>query len=503
MTEIMTLSQLEGYLASAADLLRGSIDQADFKAFIFPMMFFKRLSDVYDAEYVHALTESDGDDEYARLPENHHFDIPRDASWESVRQTTVNVGQALVRAFRAIESANPKTLAGIFGNAPWTNKAKLSDDKLLDLIEHFSTKNLSNEVVAPDVFGQAYEYLIKRFADLSRKKAGEYYTPRSVVRLMVGILDPQPGEDTYDPACGTAGMLLEVIAHTKEQGHDPRLLWGHLFGQDKTLTTASIARMNLLLHGVPEFTIVREDTLRNPAFLSGGKLQQFDNVIANPPFSLEDWGPQAWASDPYGRNKIGGVPPEKNADWAWIQHMMASAKPGTGRVAVVVPQGALFRGGAEARIRSEFLGRDLIEAVIGMAPNLFYGTGLAPAIMVLRTSKPQRSQGKVLFINADHLFTKGRNQNSLSDSHANEILAAYQGFADIEGFARVVSLDDIHAEADNLNITRYVTRSDDTETLTMEQALANLLTAWEQVEESRASLEEQLALWGLSAEDLA
>lgn len=501
--EVMSLGELEQYLASAADLIRGGIDQADFKAFIFPLMFFKRLSDVYDAEYRRALEESDGDEDYARLAENHHFNIPAGADWESVRHTTENVGQALVHAFRAIEAANPQTLAGIFGNAPWTNKAKLPDSILLDLIEHFSTRTLSNEAVAPDVFGQAYEYLIKRFADLSRKKAGEYYTPRSVVRLMVGILDPQPGEDTYDPACGTAGMLLEVIAHAKQQGHDPRLLWGHLYGQDKTLTTASIARMNLLLHGVPEFTIIREDTLRSPGFFVDGKLRQFDNVIANPPFSLENWGSEAWASDPYGRNKLGGVPPESKGDWAWLQHMIASAKPETGRVAVVVPQGALFRGGSEATIRSAFLADDLIEAVIGMAPNLFYGTGLAPAIVVMRTRKPERSQGSVLFVNAEDLFIKGRNQNTLSDDHADEILRAYQTFTDVEGFARVVSLEEIHAQADNLNITRYVTRHEEDEEISVEQAMTNLQDAWAALQVSRVALEEQLSAWGLGKEDLA
>ena len=305
----LTLSELEQYLASAADLLRGAIDQADFKAYIFPLMFFKRLNDVHQEEYEFALAQSGRDDDFARLPENFSFSIPEQASWESVRATTKDVGQALVSAFRLIEAENPRQLAGIFGSAAWTNKAKLPDSRLLDLLEHFSTKTLSNANVAPDVFGQAYEYLIKRFADLSRKKAGEYYTPRSVVRMMVEILAPQPGETTYDPACGTAGMLIEVIAHAKEQGHDPRLLWGKLYGQEKTLTTASIARMNLLLHGVPEFNIVREDTLRSPEFHVGDRLQQFDNVIANPPFSLKSWGRDAWESDPWGRNLLGGTPP--------------------------------------------------------------------------------------------------------------------------------------------------------------------------------------------------
>lgn len=359
------------------------------------------------------------------------------------------------------------------------------------------------------MFGQAYEYLIKRFADLSRKKAGEYYTPRSVVRMMVEILDPQPGQTTYDPACGTAGMLIEVIAHAKEQGHDPRLLWGKLYGQEKTLTTASVARMNLLLHGVPEFNIVREDTLRSPEFHVGYRLQQFDNVIANPPFSLKSWGRDAWASDPWGRNLLGGTPPKGYADWAWIQHMVASAKPGGGKVAVVVPQGALFRGDVnsksgdnEATIRRSFIERDLVEAVIEMAPNLFYGTGLAPAILVLRTQKQPERAGKILFVDGSELFTRGRNQNSLEREHADQLVRAYRAFADQAYFAHVASLDEVRTQNYNLTVARYVAKMESVSETTLEDALAQLTDTWRQVQESRARLEEELSKWGLNASEL-
>jgi type I restriction enzyme M protein len=340
-------------------------------------MFFKRISDVYLEEYGHALAESGGDHEFAAFAENHRFAIPDGCLWQDVRERTENIGQALVTAFREIEKANPDTLYGIFGNAPWTNKDKLSDAKLSDLIEHFSTKPLTNAAVPPDVFGQAYEYLIKRFADQSNKKAGEYYTPRSVVRMLVNILDPKERETVYDPACGTGGMLIEVIEHVKAEGGQPQTLWGKLFGQEKVLATSGIARMNLLLHGIEDFRVVREDTLRSPAFFDGPHLAHFDCVIANPPFSLKNWGQEQWATDKWGRNQLGGVPPSGYADWAWVQHMMTSAAPAKGRVAVVLPQGALFRQGAEARIREHLVNADYIEAVIGLAPNLFYGTGLA------------------------------------------------------------------------------------------------------------------------------
>jgi len=499
MTSQITLPELEQYLGRAADLLRGSIDQADFKAYIFPLMFFKRISDVYAEEFEQALEESGGDHEYATFAENHRFAIADGNLWSDVRGKTENVGTALQTAFREIEKANPETLYGIFGNANWTNKDKLPDRKLADLIEHFSTKTLSNANVAPDVFGNAYEYLIKRFADQSNKKAGEYYTPRSVVGLLVTILDPQEGESVYDPACGTGGMLIEVIEHVKAAGGSPKTLWGKLYGQEKVLATSAIARMNLLLHGVEDFKIVREDTLRDPAFYTGNHLAQFDCVVANPPFSLKAWGDVEWASDKWGRNQLGGVPPKGYADWAWVQHMLASANRTTGRVAVVLPQGALFRQGAEARIRTHVLKADKVEAVIGLAPNLFYGTGLAACVLILRHEKPADRKGNVLFISGDDLMRKGRNQNTLEPEHAAELFEAYSGFADIDGRARISSLKEIEGNDFNLNIPLYVAPADTGEKLTLADALANLEAAHTKAQETRSALETELAKWGLSA----
>lgn len=493
----LTLSELEQYLAKAADMLRGAVDQADFKAYIFPLMFFKRISDVYLEEYGLALAESGGDHEFASFAENHRFNIPEGCLWEDIRARTENIGQALVHAFREIEKSNPDTLYGIFGNAGWTNKKKLPDESLIDLIEHFSTKALTNAAVGSDVFGDGYEYLIKRFADQSNKKAGEYYTPRSVVRLLVNILDPQEGETIYDPACGTGGMLLEVIQHVKQQHGNPQLLWGRLFGQEKVLATSGIARMNLLLHGVEDFRIVRGDTLREPAFFDDDRLAQFDCVIANPPFSLERWGDDAWSADRWGRNSLGGTPPSGYADWAWVQHMIASAAPITGRIAVVLPQGALFRGGAEGRIRRAVLETGMVEAVIGLAPNLFYGTGLAASVLILRKTRASEARGKTMFINAETLFRKGRNQNTLEPAHSQQILDAYTAFADAPGFAHVADATEIADNDYNLNIPLYVAPPDDGDTLTLAEALINLEEANSRAQQTRLALEEQLAAWGL------
>lgn len=497
----LSLAELENHLAGAADLLRGSIDQADFKSFIFPLMFFKRISDVYLEEYGQALAESGGDHDFASFAENHRFVIPVGCLWDDVRARTSNVGQALVNAFRQIERANPDVLYGIFGNAPWTNKDKLSDERLLDLIEHFSARPLTNASVSPDVFGQAYEYLIKRFADQSNKKAGEYYTPRSVVSLLVNILDPQAGEVIYDPACGTGGMLIEVIEHVRENGGEPRSLWGKLYGQEKVLATSGIARMNLLLHGVEDFSVVRGDTLRDPAFFDGRRLARFNCVIANPPFSLKNWGHEAWSSDSWGRNSLGGTPPKGYADWAWVQHMVSSTVPDSGRVAVVLPQGALFRGGAERAIRKHMLKEDLIEAVIGLAPNLFYGTGLAASVLILRRNKAPSRRRKVLFVNAEQLFKRGRNQNTLEPEHGKTILTAYQAFTDQAGLSTVASLDDIAANDCSLNIPLYVAAQHEG-AATLEEILCELETAHEQSRQTQAALEAELAKWGLSEQEM-
>ena len=494
----LTLAEIEQYLAAAADLLRGTIDQADFKAYIFPLMFFKRISDVYLEEYAQALDDSGGDHEFALFADNHRFTIPEGSLWGDVRNCTENIGTALQTVFREIEKANPETLYGIFGNAGWTNKDKLPDRKLADLIEHFSSKELTNAAVPPDVFGNAYEYLIKRFADQSNKKAGEYYTPRSVVGLLVNILNPTEGESVYDPACGTGGMLIEVIEHVKATGGNPKTLWGKLYGQEKVLATSAIARMNLLLHGVEDFKIVREDTLRSPAFYTGNNLAQFDCVVANPPFSLKNWGEPEWATDKWGRNTLGGVPPKGYADWAWVQHMLTSANPRTGRVAVVLPQGALFRQSTESRIRTQALKLDLIDAVIGLAPNLFYGTGLAACVLILRHSKQPDEKGKVLFIKGDDLFKRGRNQNSLEPEHTQQILDVYELYSDIEGRSRVVDLAEIESNDFNLNIPLYVAPADSGEKLTLTDALANLEAAHAESTKSRAALESELAKWGLS-----
>lgn len=466
-------NSLESHLWEAANILRGPVDAADFKSYVFPLLFFKRISDVHDEEHAAALKEFDGDEESALFSENYGFQIPEDCHWTDVRKVATNVGQALQTAMRGIEQANPHTLYGIFGDAQWTNKERLSDSLLRDLIEHFSKLSLGNSVTKSDVLGKSYEYLIKKFADATNKKAGEFYTPRSVVRLMVNILDPRAGESIYDPTCGTGGMLLEAIHHVKETQGDVRTLWGKLFGQEKNLTTSAIARMNLFLHGAADFKIVRGDTLRSPAFLTADSLATFDCVIANPPFSLEKWGDDVWASDPYGRN-FAGTPPAKSGDYAFVQHMIKSMAPKTGRMAVVLPHGALFRMGKEGEIRQKLLSMDLLEAVIGLGANLFYGAGLAACILVFRQKKNIVRKNKVLIVDASKEFKTGRAQNELLPEHVERIHSWVRDYADVEGIARVVPLEEIVANDYNLNIPRYVEPKVEGKVPTVEEAMKRL-----------------------------
>ncbi|MFY9226871.1 MAG: class I SAM-dependent DNA methyltransferase [Blastocatellia bacterium] len=493
---IVELPKLEAHLWESANILRGPVDAADFKTYIFPLLFFKRISDVFDEEFEQALLDSDGDQEFALFPENHRFQIPTDCHWNDIRSRTTNVGQALQYALREIEKANPNTLYNIFGDAQWSNKDRLSDELLCDLIDHFSKLPLSNKNVNSDVLGQAYEYLIKKFADSTNKKAGEFYTPRSIVRLMINILDPKEGETIYDPACGTGGMLLEAVNHVKEAGGNVKTLLGKLYGQEKNLTTSAIARINLFLHGVEDFFIERGDTLREPAFFEGDKLATFDCVIANPPFSLEKWGEEVWASDPYGRN-FAGLPPKTSGDYAWVQHMIKSMARKTGRMAVVLPHGALFRMGVEGKMRRYLLELDILEAVIGLGPNLFYGTGLAACILVFRVKKADTHKKKILFIDGSKLFKKGRNQNTLEPEHSEQILKLYKNYQDVIGFAKVVSLEEIASNDWNLNIPRYIEQIVEEETTTVEEALASLKTALDEAFMAEEKLKKLLREAGL------
>lgn len=472
----MRLSQqeLESYLWGAATILRGLVDAGDYKQYIFPLLFFKRLSDVWDEEYAVAYDYS-GDDAYAREMANERFTIPDGAHWNEVRETPREVGRAIQTAMRSIEAANPDRLDGVFGDAPWTNKERLPDATLKNLLEHFASQPLSLANVPEDELGNGYEFLIKKFADDSGHTAQEFYTNRTVVHLMVQLLAPRPGESIYDPTCGTGGMLISALDEVKRGGGEYRTL--RLYGQERNHMTAAIARMNLVLHGVEDFAIARGDTLANPAFTEQDQLRTFDVVLANPPYSIKQWNREAWQSDPWGRNFL-GTPPQGRADYAFFQHILKSMNPQTGRCAILFPHGVLFRK-EEAEMRQKLVEADLVECVLGLGPNLFYNSPMEACVVVCRSQKPPERQGKVLFIDAVNEVARERSMSTLRPENQQKIEAAYAAFADDPEFATAATRAAVAAQDYSLSIPLYVKRVQATGQDGDERSLPELWADWE------------------------
>lgn len=419
-------------------------------------MFFKRISDVYDEEFEEALRESDGDLEYAQFAENHRFIVPDGSHWKDVREITTDVGKAIQNAMREIEKANPDKLEGIFGDGNWTNKDRLNDKTLIDLLEHFSSLNLTIKNVPQDQFGNAYEYLIKKFADDSGHTAAEFYTNRTVVRLMALIMDPKSGESIYDPTCGSGGMLLNSLLLVKERGEEYRNI--KLYGQEINLITSAIARMNMFIHDVGDFHIIRGDTLENPAFIKNDRVQQFDMVIANPPYSIKKWNQSGWTKDPWGRN-IYGTPPQSCADYAFFQHIICSMKEDTGRCAILWPHGILFRD-SEQSMRAKLIEDDYVDCVIGLGPNLFYNSPMEACIVICRKSKPAERKGKILFINGFEDVIQEKQQAFLSDKNIQILFDLYKNYENVSRKSYVATINEVKENDYNLNVPLYVEKYD-------------------------------------------
>ena len=460
----ITIDTLKSFLWSAAENLRGQIDAAGYKEYIFPLLFFKRISDVYDEQYAAFVAE--GGEEYAEMQAMElPIRIPDGEHWQDVRQVTENVGQRLVEAFIAIEQANPARendgrmiggLEGIFGPKDgWTNKNKMPDHIITSIIEDFSRYNLSLSSCPADEMGQAYEYLVGKFADDAGNTAQEFYTNRTVVELMAEILQPQPDESIYDPTCGSGGMLIKSLDHLRNQGKEWKGV--HVFGQEVNGLTSAIARMNLYLNGVEDFSIVCGDTLRNPAFLDGSHLRTFDIVLANPPYSIKEWDRAAFENDKWGRNMY-GTPPQARADYAFIQHIVASLNKENGRCAILLPHGVLNRG-EEKNMRINHVLADNIDAIIGLGRNLFYNSGLESFIMICNNNKPKERKGNILFIEAEKLTHKEGKQAYLHREDIENIVNAYYNPNDIIGLSKYVTNEDVIKNGGNLNIKSYVKES--------------------------------------------
>lgn len=460
------LEKIEKYLFDSANFLRGHIDAGDYKQFIFPLLFFKRVCDVYDEEY--AKNEAEFGVDFEDL---HMFNVPKEHHWNVVREKSEDVGQALQTAMREIEKANPGKLEGIFGDAQWTNKERLPDRLLKDLLEHFSMYTLSIENVPDDELGNAYEYLIKEFADDSGHTAQEFYSNRTLVKLMAEMLDAKPGDSIYDPTCGTGGMLLITATHLKEKGEEYRSL--KLYGQEVNLITSSIARMNMFLHGIEDFNVYRGDVLADPGFMEKDELKTFDIVLANPPYSIKRWDRDKFMNDPYGRNMY-GVPPQGCADYAFIQHIIKSMNPEHGKCAILLPHGVLFRD-SEQDIRKKMIEDDIVECVLGLGPNLFYNSSMEACVLICNMNKTKDRKNKILFINAVNEVRREKTMSYMDKHHRDKIEDAYKSNEDVEGFSRLVDLEEISKRNFNLNIPLYVLDMDENKD---NESIEKLVNKW-------------------------
>ena len=463
----ITIDTLKSFLWSAAENLRGQIDAAGYKEYIFPLLFFKRISDVYDEQYAAFVAE--GGEEYAEMQAMElPIRIPDGEHWQDVRQVTENVGQRLVEAFIAIEQANPARendgrmiggLEGIFGPKDgWTNKNKMPDHIITSIIEDFSRYNLSLSSCPADEMGQAYEYLVGKFADDAGNTAQEFYTNRTVVELMAEILQPQPDESIYDPTCGSGGMLIKSLDHLRNQGKEWKGV--HVFGQEVNGLTSSIARMNLYLNGVEDFSIVCGDTLRNPAFLDGSHLRTFDIVLANPPYSIKEWDRAAFENDKWGRNFL-GTPPQRFADYAFIQHILASMDEKNGRCAILLPHGVLNRMGEESKLRQKLIELDIIDCVISIGKNLFYNSAMEACILLCRSKKNNAQKGNILFIRATDLVERKNNVSYLTEDHIQQIVDLYIRRDIVDGLSAVINKNVVIENGGSLSTKLYVRNRDD------------------------------------------
>jgi len=460
MTKQITLDELERYLWQAAVDLRGQIDAAAYKDYIFPLVFFKRICDVRDEEHQKYVDEG-GEDYADMMMQDSPIQIPMDAHWNKVFNTTEDIGQALVDAFRQIELANPGKdidgrrvggLEGVFGDkAIWTNKNKMPDHIIRNLLNSFNKLTLSLAACPADEMGTGYEYLIGQFANDAGHTAQEFYTNRTVVELMAEILQLQPHESIYDPTCGSGGMLIKSLTYLKDKGEEWRDV--KVYGQEINVGTSAIARMNLYLHGIHDFSIVNDDTLERPAFTKNGRVQQFNVVLANPPYSIKSWNREAFEHDRYGRNFL-GTPPQDCADYAFIQHILASLDEKNGRCAILLPLGLLSKV-SELDMRTNLINSDLLEAIIGLGPNLFFNSPMEAMIMICNRNKTAEMKDKILFINAVNEVVRKNAESKLEPQHIQKISKAFFEKKDVEHFCKVVDKQTVLDNGSNMTISLY------------------------------------------------
>ncbi len=484
----MNLGQLKTFLWKSADILRGKIDSSDYKKYIFGLLFYKRISDVWDEEYKKVLEEYH-DEEIAKADHNHRFQVPKDCRWEVIQKQAEGIGQKLNEIFDKLTNANTPKLDKIFDDLDFANKDKFPNTTLQSLINHFSKHNFSDNYISSDLLGDAYEYLIEQFAADAGKKGGEFYTPREVERVIISILKPHEKDHIYDLAVGSGGFLLEAYHHLKNEAGEKKARSLYLYGQEINIGTYAIAKINMFLHGLDSADIQRGDTLADPKFLNpDGSLKTFDICVANPPYSISEWEYEIFKHDKYGRVVGYEMPPAKKADYAFVLHMVKSMNE-NGRAGIVLPHGVLFRGGAEGRIREELIKNDLIEAIIALPTKLFYGTGIPAAIVIFNKNKPESHKNKILIIDAEQDYEEGKNQNRLRKKDIEKMVSAFEAYRDIEKYARVVDIKELEENEFNLNVRRYVESGEDEEVVDVKRVWSEL----KEVEKDREAIDKKVS----------
>lgn len=434
----LTLQQLEQFLWQSADILRGKIDSSDYKKYIFGFLFYKRISDIWN----------EGN--------NFLFKVPADCNWKGILGISEDIGVKLNEIFKKLAQVNSPKLDKIFDDLDFANKDRFPDETLKKLIDHFSRFDFGSNYISVDLLGDAYEYLIKQFAADAGKKGGEFYTPREVEKVIIGILKPHLNDEILDPTVGSGGFLLEAYNYLHERTGERTILPLKLYGQEINLDTFAIAKINMFLHGLGNSDIRRGDTLANPQFLnSSGGLKKFDIVVANPPYSIKQWDFEQFKNNKFGRIKGYCLPPNKNADFAFVLHIVNSMND-MGRAGIVLPHGVLFRGGNEGKIRKQLIENDLIDAIISLPSKLFYGTNIPAVILIFNRKKDKKVKNKILFIDAEKYFQIGKNQNVLGKDDIERIIKTYDNYTDVENYARVVDLGEVEENQFNLNIRKYI-----------------------------------------------
>ena len=483
MSDKVTLEFLKGHLWKSADILRGSLDPSDYRQPVMALLFLKRLNDRFE-ENVEELISQGKSKKEAQKEFNHDFFVPDDAKWENLAGVRSKVGEAIDKICKLVEEKNTK-LEGVLTNTKFSDPKKFPDNELAELINHFNSPRLRNsDLEKEDIFGDAYEYLLEKFADETKKKGGEFFTPREVVKLLVNLTHPKEGMKISDPTCGSGGMLIVSRRYVDKHGGNPRDLV--LDGQESNYGNLAMCKMNMVLHGIVDFNITYGDTLANPQQVEGGKLKTYDRVLANFPFSM-DWDNKGAEKDPFNRYEFGVPPAKDKADFAFIQHMYAQLND-KGQAAIVCSQGVLFRGSVEQKIREGLIAQDAIEAIIAIPEKLFFGTGIPACVMILNKNKPKARKDKIIFIYGAKDYKTGKNRNTLRDEDITKMVNAYDDFKDIDLYCHVANSAELKENEYNLNVPRYVDISEPEEEIDIQKVINEL----KDLDKERNELESKL-----------